>query len=291
MSASRRASSPATETSPVSTNTDVRWSGSTRLIELGERDRARAARRASPRPCSTITSCSGGSTSSSASLTSESTNRVSHCASSIAPAKPAESTANVRASTTRAPVIGSMPSRFHARSANERPGTISMSMPAPRSSTTVRSATDGLPGHRVRDLAVLLRGGDDPRRDRGVHRVEIVAGVVEQVERLEHEALAPRARRPRDGARCARSAPGSVASAARAAGNNRSTPAGPSPTTTTRGRLTRPRGRSSVVVVVVEHARLLAAGTRRRRRRRRHLEAQRALLRVDARVRPCRTAD
>ena len=44
--------------------------------------------------------------------------------------------------------------------------------------------------HRVRDLAVLLRGLDDARRDRGVHGVEIVAGVVEQVERLEHQAFA-----------------------------------------------------------------------------------------------------
>ncbi len=71
---------------------------------------------------------------------------MSHCASSIAPANPAESTVNVRASITRAPVIGSMPRRFHARSANERPGTMSMSIPTPRSNATVRSATDGLPG-------------------------------------------------------------------------------------------------------------------------------------------------
>ena len=93
-----------------------------------------------------MTPCSGANTSSNASFTSESTNCVSHCANSNGPAKPAASTAKARASTTRAPVIGSMPSRFQARSANDKPGTISTSTPAARNNTTVRSATDGLPG-------------------------------------------------------------------------------------------------------------------------------------------------
>ena len=37
---------------------------------------------------------------------------------------------------------------------------------------------------------MLLSRGDDPRRDRGVHRVEVVTVVVEQVERLEGDAFA-----------------------------------------------------------------------------------------------------
>ena len=48
----------------------------------------------------------------------------------------------------------------------------------------------GCPGTAYDDLAVLVRGVDDAVGDRRVHRVEVVAAVVEQVERLELDALA-----------------------------------------------------------------------------------------------------
>ena len=44
-------------------------------------------------------------------------------------------------------------------------------------------------GHRVDDLAVRVRGVDDERRDRAVHRIEIVAVVVQLVERGERGPL------------------------------------------------------------------------------------------------------
>ena len=88
---------------------------------------------------------------------------------------PAASIANARASTTRTPPSGSMPRRAHARSAKDTPGTISTSTFAAaqqlnRLLRDVRTA-----GHRVHDLAVRVRGVDDIRRDRAVHRVEVVA--------------------------------------------------------------------------------------------------------------------
>ena len=43
--------------------------------------------------------------------------------------------------------------------------------------------------HCVQDLPVLVRGFDHSRRDRRVDRVEIVARVVQQVERIERDAL------------------------------------------------------------------------------------------------------
>ena len=42
--------------------------------------------------------------------------------------------------------------------------------------------------HRVDDFAVRVRGVDDVRRDRAVHRVEVVARVVQPVERLERRS-------------------------------------------------------------------------------------------------------
>ncbi len=48
----------------------------------------------------------------------------------------------------------------------------------------------GTARYGVQHLAVFVRGFDHPRRDRGVHGVEIVAAVVEQVERLEIESFA-----------------------------------------------------------------------------------------------------
>ena len=152
---------------------------------------------------------------------------------------PAASTPNARASTTRTPPSGSMPRRAHARSANDTPGTISTSTFAARNSSTVFSATFGLPGHRVHDLAVRVRGVDDVRRDRAVHRVEVVACVVQPVERLERDAVGRELLDRRDDARCARTAPATRSNAASAAGRTRSAPAGPSPTTTTRAALTR----------------------------------------------------
>ena len=65
-------------------------------------------------------------------------------------------------------------------------------------------------GNGVDDLAALACGLDHPIGDRGVHGVEIVGAVVEQIERLELDALTRRGRRPRDGARCARTGPAPV---------------------------------------------------------------------------------
>ena len=70
------------------------------------------------------------------------------------------------------------------------PGISSTSMPAARTSSTLRSAIVGLPGTAYDDLAVLARGLDDAVGDRRVHGVEIVGLVVEQIERLEIDAVA-----------------------------------------------------------------------------------------------------
>ena len=86
--------------------------------------------------------------------------------------------------------MGSIPSRFHARSANERPGN-DLDVDARTAQQHDRALRDRrTPGYRVRNLTVFLRGLDHAGRDRGVHGVEIVTRVVEQVERLEHQTLA-----------------------------------------------------------------------------------------------------
>ncbi len=81
---------------------------------------------------------------------SDRTSRLMQCPISSGPLNPAPSTAKRCPSTRRAPSSGSTPSRAHARSANERPGTISSVISprsaASRSSVTVRSATAGFPG-------------------------------------------------------------------------------------------------------------------------------------------------
>ena len=65
---------------------------------------------------------------STASLISESTARVSHCATSSGPRSPAASTPNRCPSTSRTPAAsGSTPSRAHARSRNDSAGRISTS--------------------------------------------------------------------------------------------------------------------------------------------------------------------
>ena len=132
-----------------------------------------------------------------------------------------------------------MPRRAHARSANDTPGTISTSTFAARSSSTVFSATFGLPGTAYTTspcvcaasttydaIALYTASRSSPR-------------VVEPVERLERDAAARRGRRSPGGERCARIALATRSNAASAAGRTRSAPAGPSPTTTTRARLTR----------------------------------------------------
>ncbi len=81
-----------------------------------------------------------------------------------------------------------MPRRAHARSAKDTPGTMSMSTFAARNSSTVFSATFGLPGTAYTTSPLASAASDDIRRDRAVHRVEVVALVVELVERLERDA-------------------------------------------------------------------------------------------------------
>ena len=219
--------------------------GLDRLVELGERARAPCARRASPRPWSTITSCSGrqhleerelhvGEHEPGVAL------REQHRAreSGGVDGERARRRSPARRSSGRCPDV------FHAMSANEMPGHDLDVDPDPAQQGHRALGDRRAARHRVRDLAVLVRGLDDPRRDRRVDGVEVVAAVVEEVERF--EVRDPRAPDPSTaGWRAVRTyRTGMRSNAARAAGRSRSTPAGPSPTTTTRGRLTRPRERS-----------------------------------------------
>ena len=115
------------------------------------------------------------------------------------------------------------------------PGISSTSMPAARTSSTLRSAIVGLPGHGVDDLAALTRGLHDAVGDRRVHRVEVV-GAGRRAGRAARASMPSRARSSTAGWRAVRTKRiGTRSSAARAAGSSRSAPAGPSPTTTTRG--------------------------------------------------------
>ena len=114
----------------------------------------------------------------------------------------------MRASMTRAPVIGIDTEPVPCQVGERQPGH-DLDVDARTAQQHDRALRHRRAArNRVRDLAVLVRGLDDPRRDRGVDRVEIVAGVVEEIERLEHEPFAAPGRRPRDDARCGRSAPG-----------------------------------------------------------------------------------
>ena len=193
MSSTKRANSPATSAVPVSTYNVVRWSGST------ERSRSTNATSCTysslrPRRCSTVTDASGGSTSSSASFTSDSTSRVSHWPMRRRPTIPAASTAKRWPSTMRPPAHGSTPSLDHARSANDSPGMtdnrISPRRAASWSRVTVRSATAGLPGYRVRNGASLVHRRHQRRDDRRVDLLEVGCLLVAGVEALEIEAVA-----------------------------------------------------------------------------------------------------
>ena len=96
-----------------------------------------------------------------------------------------------RPSTTRAsPSIGSTPRRTHARSANDTPGDQHdldggiVAQQRDRALGDRRAAR-----HRVDDLAVLVRGRDQPGRDLRVRRLEVGGGVVDVVERRERDAV------------------------------------------------------------------------------------------------------
>ena len=108
----------------------------------------------SPRRCSTVTvsPSSPASVASVASprtsLTSDSTWRSSHWATSNGPRSPAASISNRCPSISRTPrSTGSTPSRVHARSTNDSAGSTSTATRSSAdSSSTVRSATAGDPG-------------------------------------------------------------------------------------------------------------------------------------------------
>ena len=136
-----------------------------------------------------MTGVSGPRCSSSASLTSDSTNWLSHCATSSRPLNSASSKA--RPSTTRtSPSIGSTPRRTHARSANDTPATSCTSMVGIGAQQRDRALGDrGTARHRVDDLTVLVRGRDQSGRDLRVRRFEVGGGVVDVVERRERDAV------------------------------------------------------------------------------------------------------
>ena len=129
------------------------------------RGRARRARPSldalvgqSPSRWSTVTGVSGSRCSSSASFTSESTSALSHCATSIGPAS--STVVDRAARRRRAPrrAIGSTPTRAHASSANDNPGTTSNAMPARRVQQRDRALGDRrAAGHRVHDVVVRAR--------------------------------------------------------------------------------------------------------------------------------------
>ena len=87
-------------------------------------------------------------TSSAASLMSDSTARLWHCATSRGPRSPAASAAKAVPSTSRTPSsTGSTPRRAQARSRNDDAGTtVTTTRPSARNMPTVRSATSGDPG-------------------------------------------------------------------------------------------------------------------------------------------------
>ena len=175
----------------------------------------------------------GGRRSSSASFMSDSTSAVSSCARSTA-AGFERRRSSARPSSTRAPRAGrrrGAPTRGRRTTGPER----SRARPRPRgrspSSTTVRSATTGLPGtayatapcSRAAATSVSTISRYTTRgRAALVHVVEAVN--VMPTAQLVDGRMAGRAREPAP-ARAERGP---------AAGNRRSAPAGPSPTTTTR---------------------------------------------------------
>ena len=115
---------------------------------------------------------------------------MSHCASSIGPANPG------RVGRERARVDHARPG--HRVDAEPVPREVGERQPGHDLDLDARGAQqhDRALGnrraarHRVHDLAVLVRRFDHTRRDRRVHGVEVVAAVVEQVERLERDAFA-----------------------------------------------------------------------------------------------------
>ena len=205
LAAAARARAPR-PAAPASTNSDVRWSGSTR------RGRARRARPSTtcssgrPRRWSTVTGVSGSRCSSSASFTSESTNALSHCAMSSGPASSARvdgapvddaRVARHRVDAERAPTRGRR---------TTAPGTtLDLDLAAIAARAAARPCArrpPGCPGTAYTTSPCSSRGGDQ-RVDAisRVRRLEVGRGVVDVVERRRTSCRRRRARRPRDGAR------------------------------------------------------------------------------------------
>ena len=142
-----------------------------------------------PSRCKTMTSWSGGSASNSASFTSEHTSCESHCAISIGPLVPAASTANA-ARVDHARAAHGIDVESPPREIDERDSRDQLDVdPGGADQLDAALGDRRAPGHRVHDLALLACGLDDAVGDRGVHRVEVVGGVVEEVEWFERDAV------------------------------------------------------------------------------------------------------
>ena len=192
-SASSLASSPVADAPAAGTKSAVRWSGTTTRSTSASAT-AVIASSGRPRRCTTVTSVCASSRSRSASLTSDRTSGVSHCANSIGTPRSSCSGSSARASSTRAPVdIGSTPRRDHAASANDRPGTTSSAIVTAGGRVAQeidRSLGDrGVARHRVRHRAVLACRGEQRRDDRPVAGVEVARRLVVRVERVQLDAV------------------------------------------------------------------------------------------------------
>ena len=137
-----------------------------------------------------MTGVSGPRCSSNASFTSESTNALSHCAIE-------QPTGELRARRCRRAVddarvaVHRIDAEAHPREVGERhPGDQHHVDGGIGAQQRHRALGDrGAPGHRVHHLAVLVRGGDETRRDLRVRRLEIGGGVVDVVERRERHPV------------------------------------------------------------------------------------------------------
>ena len=167
-----------------------------------------------------------------ASFTDSSTSGRSHWATSNAPEVPAASTSKQCPSTMRAPTAtGSMPRRTHARSTNDRAGTSSTDTDgSASSSSTVCSATTGDPGTAYSTVPCTLACPT-----RWAAMVWYTSSIVSAVSYTWSKDSAPTTT-DTEGCRTVRTKrTGCASMASRVATVNRSTPAGPRPTTTTVG--------------------------------------------------------
>ena len=139
-----------------------------------------------------MTGVSGPRCSSSASFTSDSTNGLSHCATSSRPASSARRCRARRRRARRRPSGRRRGAPTRGRRTTG-PATSSTSTGGVGAQQRDRALGDHrAPGHRVHDLAVLVRGGDQRVDDLARTRTRGRGGVVDVVERRERHASAAR---------------------------------------------------------------------------------------------------